>query len=334
GEYLSSNIIAYAMNLKGIKTQWMDARQMVITNNDNLKAAPLMEEIVKNAKGIVNKAYKNMDAVITQGFIGATLTGEPTLLGRGGSDYSASLIGMAVDSDRIEIWTDVDGVRTADPRIVNNTQGIKKLSYEEAAELARLGAKVLHPLTLEPAQMKNIPVYVLNSMNAHGEGTAILNRSCIFDGIKSISYKENIRVITVYSLRMSDASGFMHQVFEIFSKHNVSVDLLSSSEASITATVEASQDVEGAMADLQKIGTTTIDRDKAQISIIGKNIIGLRGLLSETFNAMIDSKIYMISQGSTFLNLSFVVDRPEMAEILRNLHRTFFEKENNYENLN
>jgi aspartate kinase len=327
GEYLSSTIIAYAMNLRGTKTNWIDARKFMVTNDNHLKASPISSEIEARAAGVINQAYKDMDAVITQGFIAATLEGEPTLLGRGGSDYSASLIGMAVDADRIEIWTDVDGVRTADPRIVPNTKGLRKLSYEEAAEMARFGAKVLHPLTLEPAQYKNIPVYVLNSMNPQGEGTAVLNQACIFDGIKSIAYKENIRVISIYSMKMIETYGFMERVFEIFSRYGVSVDLLSSSEASITVTVDAAQDISKVVEELSKLCDVKIDRDKSQISIIGKNIIGIKGILADTFNATIDSKIYMVSQGATFLNLSFVVDRPEMAEILKTLHKTFFERD-------
>ena len=232
---------------------------------------------------------------------------------------------MAIDADRIEIWTDVDGVRTADPRLVNNTIGLHKLSYEEATEMARFGAKVLHPLTLEPAQKKNIPVYVLNSMNPSNEGTAILSKAIVFDGIKTLSYKENIRVINIYSMKMINTVGFMEKVFKTFARHNVSVDLLSSSEASVTVTVDASQNVDGAVKGLSNFADVTVDRDKAQISIIGKNIIGVRGLLATVFNAVIDSKIYMISQDTTYLNLSIVVDRPEMADVLKKLHQNIFE---------
>lgn len=325
GEYLSSSIIAYAMNMRGIKTNWVDARRMVITDDDYLQAAPLMNQLGAKAKKVVTSSYEGHEAIITQGFIGATEKGLPSLLGRGGSDYSASLIGMAIDADRIEIWTDVDGVRSADPRIVKNTKGLHKLSYEEATEMARFGAKVLHPLTLEPAQQKNIPVYVLNSMNPTNEGTAILCRSCVFDGIKTLSYKENIRVINIYSMKMINTVGFMEKVFTTFANHKVSVDLLSSSEASITVTVEASQDVAGVIADLSKFSDVKVDRDKAQVSIIGKNLIGARGLLAAVFAATIDSKIYMISQDTTYLNLSIVVDRPEMAEVLKKLHQSIFE---------
>jgi aspartate kinase len=191
--------------------------------------------------------------------------------------------------------------------------------------MARFGAKVLHPLTLEPAQKKNIPVYVLNSMNPGNEGTAVLSRACVFDGIKTLSYKENIRVINIYSMKMINTVGFMEKVFKTFARHNVSVDLLSSSEASITVTVDANQNVEGAVRGLSNFADVTVDRDKAQISIIGKNIIGVRGLLATVFNAVIDSKIYMISQDTTYLNLSIVVDRPEMADVLKKLHQNIFE---------
>jgi len=325
GEYLSSTIIAYAMNMRGTKTHWVDARSMIITDEDFLKASPRMDILEVSAARVVKEAYAKYQTIITQGFISATEDGRPTLLGRGGSDYTASLIGMAIDADRIEIWTDVDGVRTADPRIVSNTKGLHKLSYEEATEMARFGAKVLHPLTLEPAQKKNIPVYVLNSMNPQNEGTAVLSRACVFDGIKTLSYKENIRVINIYSMKMINTVGFMEKVFKTFARHNVSVDLLSSSEASITVTVEASQNVEGAVKGLSTFADVTVDRDKAQISIIGKNIIGVRGLLASVFNAVIDSKIYMISQDTTYLNLSIVVDRPEMADVLKKLHQNLFE---------
>jgi len=325
GEYLSSSIIAYAMNMRGTRTGWVDARTMIVTDDDYLKANPVSEALEKHASRVVKETCAKYTTMITQGFIGATADGKPTLLGRGGSDYSASLIGMAIDADRIEIWTDVDGVRTADPRIVNDTKGLHKLSYEEATEMARFGAKVLHPLTLEPAQKKNIPVYVLNSMNPSNEGTAILSRAIVFDGIKTLSYMENIRVINIYSMKMINTVGFMEKVFKTFAEHKVSVDLLSSSEASITVTVDASQNVDGAVKGLSRFADVTVDRDKAQISIIGKNIIGVRGLLAAVFTAVVDSKIYMISQDTTYLNLSIVVDRPEMSDVLRKLHQKIFE---------
>lgn len=326
GEYLSSNIICFAMNASGIRTNFIDARRMIITDDDYLRGEPDMEEIAARVPGAVLGAYEYADAVITQGFVAATEEGEPTVLGRGGSDYSASLIGMAIDAVRIEIWTDVDGVRTADPRRVQNTRCLDKISFEEAAEMAHFGAKVLHPLTIEPAVKKNIPIYVLNSMNPGGEGTAILQSSFIEDGVKSVSCKENILVINIFSTKMINTSGFLKKVFEIFSEHKVSVDLISTSEANISVTVDASQDIKGVVEDLAGFAEVYVDRDKSQVSVIGKNIINLKGLLEQTFAPLRDCKIYMISQGASYVNISFVVDRAVLNDVVQQIHRYLFEK--------
>jgi aspartate kinase len=326
GEYLSSTIIAYAMNSKGIRTKWVDARGMMVTNNSYLKAEPDMGAIVEKVPGVVADAYEGMDAIITQGFVGVTRDGDPTVLGRGGSDYSASLIGMAVDAERIEIWTDVDGVRTADPRSVKNTKYLEKISFEEAAEMAHFGAKVLHPLTIEPAVKKNIPIYVLNSMNPSGKGTAILRNELIEDGVKSVSFKENIKVINIFSTRMINTSGFLRRVFEIFSESKVSVDLISTSEANISVTVDASQNIDPVVAELSEFADVIVDDDKSQVSVIGKNIVRLNGMLKKTFTPLKKCNVYMISQGASFVNISFVVDREELAEVVQDLHDHLFDQ--------
>ena len=326
GEYLSSTIIAYAMNSKGIRTKWVDARGMMVTNNSYLKAEPDMAAIVEKVPGVVADAYEGMDAIITQGFVGVTRDGEPTVLGRGGSDYSASLIGMAVDAERIEIWTDVDGVRTADPRSVKNTKYLEKISFEEAAEMAHFGAKVLHPLTIEPAVKKNIPIYVLNSMNPSGKGTAILRNELIEDGVKSVSFKENIKVINIFSTRMINTSGFLRRVFEIFSESKVSVDLISTSEANISVTVDASQNIDPVVAELSEFADVIVDDDKSQVSVIGKNIVRLNGMLKKTFTPLKKCNVYMISQGASFVNISFVVDREELTEVVQDLHDHLFDQ--------
>lgn len=325
GEYLSSNIVCFMMNALGIKTSLVDARHFMITTPDYMCATANTPEVAKRANSIIEKAFKIADVVITQGFVGVTMEGDPTIMGRGSSDYSASLLGMVLDADRIEIWTDVDGICTADPSIVPEAKGIGKLSYEEAAELARFGAKVLHPLSIEPAATKNIPLYVLNSMNPEAEGTVVLGGSCIFDGVKSISYNENIRVINIYSPKMINTTGFLTKIFSAFEKHGVSVDMISTSEASVSVTVDASASIDPVTAELKRYGNITVDRDKSQVSIIGKNIIGVKGAVAAVFDAVSDSKIYMMSQGSSFLNLSIVVDRPEMVSVIRKLHKTFFE---------
>ena len=326
GEILSSTIICFAMNAKGIRTNFIDARKMMITSESYLKGEPISEEICARVPGIISEAYKGMDAVITQGFIGSNLQGEQTVLGRGGSDYSASLIGMAIDAERIEIWTDVDGVRTADPRRVQNTKELEKISFEEAAEMAHFGAKVLHPLTIEPAVKKNIPIYVLNSMNPSNKGTAILRNELIEDGVKSVSFKENIRVINIFSTRMINTSGFLRRVFEIFSESKVSVDLISTSEANISVTVDGTEKIDKVVAQLSEFADVIVDDDKSQVSVIGKNIVRLNGMLKKTFAPLKKCNVYMISQGASFVNISFVVDRAELTEIVQDLHHHLFEQ--------
>ena len=331
GELLSSTVICFAMNAKGIRTNWVDARRMMVTNDAYLKGEPIESEIVSRVPGMVAEAYNGMDAVITQGFIASNMKGEQTVLGRGGSDYSASLIGMAIDAERIEIWTDVDGVRTADPRKVQNTKYLEKISFEEAAEMAHFGAKVLHPLTIEPAVKKNIPIYVLNSMNPSGKGTAILRNEFIEDGVKSVSFKENIKVINIFSMRMINTSGFLRRVFEIFSENKVSVDLISTSEANISVTVDASQKIDKVVAELSEFAEVIVDEDKAQVSVIGKNIVRLNGMLKRTFAPLKRCNVYMISQGASFVNISFVVDREELVEVVKDLHYHLFEVEEELE---
>lgn len=325
GEILSSTIICFAMNAKGIRTNFIDARKMMITNDSYMKGEPLIDEIAARVPGMVADAFAAMDAVITQGFIASDLAGEQTVLGRGGSDYSASLIGMAVDAQRIEIWTDVDGVRTADPRKVQNTRYLEKISFEEAAEMAHFGAKVLHPLTIEPAVKKNIPIYVLNSMNPSGKGTAILRNELIEDGVKSVSFKENIRVINIFSMKMINTSGFLRRVFEIFSESRVSVDLISTSEANISVTVDASEKIDRVVDELSEFADVIVDDDKAQVSVIGKNIVRLNGMLKKTFAPLKRTNVYMISQGASFVNISFVVDREELTEVVQDLHDHLFD---------
>lgn len=326
GELLSSTIICFTMNAKGIRTNWVDARKMMMTSNSYLKGEPDEKEILARVPGAINAAYEGMDAVITQGFIGSNKDGEQTVLGRGGSDYSASLIGMAMDAEKIEIWTDVDGVRSADPRKVQNTKYLEKISFEEAAEMAHFGAKVLHPLTIEPAVKKNIPIYVLNSTNPSGKGTAILRSELIEDGVKSVSFKENIRVINIFSMKMINTSGFLRRVFEIFSDNKVSVDLISTSEANISVTVDASEKIDKTVTELSEFAEVFVDDDKSQVSVIGKNIVKLNGMLKRTFAPLKKCNVYMISQGASFVNISFVVDRDELTEVVTELHRHLFEQ--------
>ena len=265
-----------------------------------------------------------MKAVITQGFISSTIDGEPSVLGRGGSDYTASLIGMAVDAKRIEIWTDVDGVRTADPRRVEGTKCLDQISFEEAAEMAHFGAKVLHPLTIEPAINKNIPILVLNSTNPQHPGTSIMGNDAIADGVKAVSWKEDILLINIFSPKMINATGFVQKVFKVFRDYNVSVDLISTSEANISVTVAGQQNVDQVVEHLSQFAEVHVFTDKSQVSIISKNVINYGDVLQRLMNALKGNNLYMISQGASNINISFVVDRIDLTAIVNTIHSNLF----------
>ena len=326
GEILSSTIIAHAMNAYGIDTEWLDARKMIISSGNPLNSDPIFSEINARVPGIIEKGLKHAQAVITQGFISSAVDGEPTVLGRGGSDYSASLIGMAINAEKIEIWTDVDGVRSADPRYIDNTLCLEQISLEEAAEMAHFGAKVLHPLTIEPAIMKNIPIFVLNSMNPDHKGTAILANSLIGEGAKAVSWKEDILMINVFSPKMINATGFVQKVFGVFSDNHISVDIISTSEANISVTVAGNQDISHLTKQLSEFAQVNVDNCKSQVSVIGKNVVNHDDVLQRIVNALNGYNVNMISQGASNINVSFVIERNQLNEIVNSIHKSLFQQ--------
>ena len=326
GEILSSTIIAHAMNAYGIDTEWLDARKMIISSGNPLNSDPIFSEINARVPGIIEQGLKHAQAVITQGFISSAIDGEPTVLGRGGSDYSASLIGMAINAEKIEIWTDVDGVRSADPRYIDNTLCLEQISFEEAAEMAHFGAKVLHPLTIEPAIMKNIPIFVLNSMNPDHKGTAILANSLIGEGAKAVSWKEDILMINVFSPKMINATGFVQKVFGVFSDNHISVDIISTSEANISVTVAGNQDISHLTKQLSEFAQVNVDNCKSQVSVIGKNVVNHDDVLQRIVNALNGYNVNMISQGASNINVSFVIERNQLNEIVNSIHKSLFQQ--------
>jgi aspartate kinase len=326
GELLSSNVIAQAFREAGISCSLADARQFIITDSNYLCGDPDFYLIKEKAPAVISKELANSDVVLTQGFIASALNGITSVLGRGGSDYTASLIGMAMDAEEIEIWTDVDGVHTVDPGRVSNTTSIAKLSFEEAAELASFGAKVLHPLTIQPAIEKSIPVKVLNSMNPDNPGTIILKSDQVTEtGVKSLSFKENITVVNIFSARMLNTSGFLSRVFGIFSKYNASVDLISTSEVNISLTLGNSAGLENIIVELSKFSKVSIETDKSQVSLIGKDLKSIKGVAGRIFGVLAGYNVSMISQGASDINVSFVVDRRDLNAVLNILHKEFFE---------
>lgn len=325
GEGLSSRIICAALHQKGIKTGFIEAKSMIITDNTYLKASPIPEELCQRVPREVARAMEGNQCVITQGFVSSTVAGVSTVLGRGGSDYTASLIGMALDAREIEIWTDVDGVFTADPKRVETSKSLEIISFEEATEMAHFGAKVLHPYTILPAVEKNIPVRVLNSKCPDHRGTLILHDAGIAEGVKALSFKEHITVVNIYSTSMINTFGFLEKVFEIFGRHHVSVDLISTSEANVSLTVEDGQTLQPVVEELAAFAKITVEHDKSQISVIGKNLINIKGLCTQIFGSLREYRIYMISQGASAINISFVVDRKRLWEIVNKLHQHLFD---------
>jgi aspartate kinase len=259
------------------------------------------------------------------GFIGSTKDGVQTTIGRGGSDFSAALFGAALNAEAIEIWTDVDGMLTTDPRICPDAHRIKIISFEEAAELAYFGAKVLHPATVLPAVQKNIPVWVLNSKNPKCEGTLIVARApksnCTF---KAIAAKQRITIVDVVAARMLGAHGFLKAIFEIFDRHHAAVDVVSTSEVSVSLTVDSNEAIPAVAADLEGIADVKYEGRKAIVCLVGENIRETPGIAAQVFTAMKDINVRMISQGASEINITFVIDENDVPEAVRRLHKAFF----------
>src|SRR5438270_1267003 len=257
--------------------------------------------------------------------VGATAAGATTTIGRGGSDYSAAIVGAALDAKRIEIWTDVEGMLTTDPRICPNAKPIRSISFDEAAEMAYFGAKVLHPATLLPAIQKNIPVYVLNSRNPSCEGTRITTRAPHSKNIfKAIAAKKRITIVDVAAPRMLLAHGFLRAIFEAFDRHKVAVDVVSTSEVSVSLTVDSNQAIPALAADLAKLADVKYEGRKAIVCLVGENLRETPGIAALVFRELADKKIRMISQGASEINLTFVIEEDEVPEVIQRLHKTFF----------
>jgi aspartate kinase len=264
---------------------------------------------------------------VFQGFIGRTRNGITTTIGRGGSDYSAAIVGAALDADDIQIWTDVDGIMTTDPRMVKEARRIKAISFDEAAELAYFGAKVLHPATIIPAVRKRIPVHVLNSYKPEQEGTLITDQAPPCENpVKAIAYKSGITVVNVTSTRMLMAHGFLKKIFETFDHYQVPVDVVSTSEVSVSLTVDDTSKLWDIVTDLKKIGEANVEGSKSIVCCVGDNLRDIPGVPNLVFGALQDVKIQMISQGASAINITFVIDQDQLPATVRSLHDAFFRK--------
>ena len=325
GEALSSRIVAAAFAARGLNGVHVDSREVLVTDSDYMQAVPQFEETNARLEERVQPLLDAGKVPVMGGFIGSNRAGITTTIGRGGSDFSAAIFGAGLNAERIEIWTDVDGILTTDPRICPEARRIKVISFDEAAELAYFGAKVLHPATVLPAIQKNIPVYVLNSRNPSCEGTCITNHAPQGRNLfKAIAAKKRITIVEVAAPRMLLAHGFLRSIFEAFDRHRVAVDVVSTSEVSVSLTVDSNESIPALAADLAKLADVKYEGRKAIVCLVGENLRETPGIAARVFGELSDIKIRMISQGASEINLTFVIEEDDVPKVIQRLHKTFF----------
>ena len=325
GETLSSLIFADRLQKLSPEAVHIDARQVMVTDANYSKAAPLFQLTAERLRSVAEPAIRSGRIVVMAGYIGATESGVTTTLGRGGSDYSAAIVGALMNAEEIQIWTDVDGMMTADPRVVSDSYKVKEISFAEASELAYFGAKVLHPLTVLPAIEKNIPVYILNSRKPAGSGTRITQAPrATANLIKSIAVKRGITVVTVSSSRMLMAHGFLKALFEVFDRHHTSVDMVATSEVSVSLTLDNVSSLEMIVQDLKQLGDVEVSSKKALICLVGNNLKYTPGVARRAFGSLADINILMVSHGASNINFSFLLDEKDANVAIQKLHGDFF----------
>ncbi len=326
GERLSSRMIAAAFAERGVTAAHVDAREVVITDSQFQKAIPIDSIIEKRSAEKIRPLMNEGKVPVIGGFIGSNESGITTTIGRGGSDFTAALLGGAMQAESIEIWTDVDGIMTSDPRVCPDALRVKVISFEEAAELAYFGAKVLHPATILPAVRKNIPVLVLNSRNPANEGTRIISLAPHCKSpFKSIAVKKKLSIIDVVASRMLMTHGYLKEIFTIFDKHQTPVDMVSTSEVSVSLTVDSNDKLPLIAADLSKLADVKYEGKKALVCMVGEDIRGQNGIAAQVFAAIRHINVRMISQGASEINMSFMIDEDDAEEAVRSLHATFFQ---------
>ena len=323
GEQLSSHLVASFFMLRGIPAEHVDARDVFITDDNFMTAEPQIDAIAERAREIVQPLIQEGKVPVMGGFIGRTAKGVTTTLGRGGSDYSASLLGAALHAEAIEIWTDVDGMLTADPRVVRGSQLIEQIRFDEASELASFGAKVLHPNTIAPAVRLGIPVFIYNSRKPEGRGTRIT-----FDAprraVSAIAGKGGITVIKVSAAKMLLAHGFLRRVFEIFDANGVSVDVVATSEISVSVTVDDPAGLESLVPALSALGDVSVERDRAIVAVVGAAISEEGGAMGKAISALDGITLHMMSLSATGINLTIIIDGDQLNPAMERLHNAFF----------
>lgn len=325
GEQLSSRLLAEVLKAKGVRARQFDSRRLVMTDDEFGAAQPIWEETRDLLQLDLKPSIDEGEVPVMGGFIAGNRAGETTTLGRGGSDYSAALVAAALNARELQIWTDVTGVMTCDPRICGEARTVPVLSYEEAAELAYFGAKVLHPKTIKPAVDHRIPVRVCNTFEPEAVGTMVLDESGELPSrIKSIAHKKNITILRITSARMLGSYGFMSAVFQVFERYRTVIDVISTSEVSIALTLDNTAEIEKIAADLSRLGDVEIEPGYAVICVVGGGLRESKGLASKIFSTIEDVNVALVSHGASAVNLTFVVKEEAAADVIRKLHSTFF----------
>jgi len=324
GERLSSLIVTNYFKHHGLSAVHLDSRKVIVTDHRHTQAAPDLEESYARLAAAIPPLLEN-HVVVMGGFIAATPEGVTTTLGRGGSDFTASIVGAGIAAEEIQIWTDVDGMLTADPNVVPNGHRVKIISFAEAAELAYFGAKVLHPSTVVPAMDRNIPVLILNSRRPHVEGTRIVAQAVSTTNlVKSIACKSKVTVLNIHAARMFMAHGFMRRIFEVFDRYHTSVDMIATSEVNVSLTVDQSEHLGEIVQDLREFSEVSVEENEAIICIVGDNIRYTPGVAARVFTALAGINVRMISQGASALNLGCVVAGEDLRAAVSALHAEFF----------
>jgi aspartate kinase len=323
GECVSAPLLTGALRRCGLEAAFVDARTVMCTDDTFGRAEPQPERIAAAAREHVLPLVKAGIVPVLAGYIGATKTGVTTTIGRGGGDYSASLIGTALEAEVIEIWTDVDGMLTADPRVVKSARLIEEIRFDEASELATFGAKVLHPSTIAPAVRKGIPVSIHNAQRPEGRGTRIT-----FDAprmaVRAVAGKHGVAVVRVRSPRMLGTPGFMQRILAVFESNRTSVDVIATSEVSVSVTVDDATHLEAITAQLSQLGDVTVERGRGIVALVGAGLGESTPTMARALGALGELRLHMCSLSSTGINLTLITDDDQVDEAARRLHAEFF----------
>ena len=325
GERLSAILVAQVLQSAGIEGAAVDARRCIVTTEEHSQAAPLPGPTNERTRAELLPLIARGAVPVLGGFIGSSVAGATTTLGRGGSDYTAAIVGAALEAREIQIWTDVTGFLTADPRVAPNARPIPHLSYSEAAELAFFGAKVLHPKTIQPAVERLIPVRVCNSHFPKEPGTRIDAEAIASPlGVKAIAHKPGITIIQVSSARMLGAYGFLRALFDVFDRNRTAVDVVSTSEVSVSLSLDDTRALAAIVEELRALGTVRVEGGFAIICAVGEGLQSMPGVAARIFGALDDVEIALISQGASNINVTCVVREDAIKGAVRRLHDTFF----------